>query len=106
MADFIINIFLDDEKISKLGEAGLTGQIKEIEGKKAIQVLAGEKEQKKLIKTYNVQFDNKNQTVLPKEGEDLLFKMVVDNKTTDIIKVFITVAHKPLAGKGLIRGMH
>ena len=31
MADYYINIFLDDEKFKKIESAGLTDQVKEIE---------------------------------------------------------------------------
>ncbi len=98
MADYFINIFLDEEKLAKVEEAGLADQIKEIQGKKAIQVAAREKDQKKLVKTYKVNFEA-NQTTLPKEGEDMLFDMIIENRTLDIMKVFIAKAHKPLEGK-------
>ena len=38
MADYYINIFMDDDKQKKLDGAGLADQIKEVDGKKAIQV--------------------------------------------------------------------
>ena len=50
MADFLINVFLDEEQQKKIEEAGLGGEIKEIEGKKAIQVEMSKKDQKKLQK--------------------------------------------------------
>ena len=38
MADYYVNIFMDDEKLKKIESAGLADQVKEIDGKKAIQV--------------------------------------------------------------------
>ena len=38
MADYLINVFLDDEKGKKIEEAGLAGTIVAVDGKKAIQV--------------------------------------------------------------------
>jgi len=48
MADFYINVFLDDEKMKKIEDAGLADQVQEIDGKKAIQVGMTKKDQKKL----------------------------------------------------------
>ena len=45
MADYLINVFLDDAKMKTLEAAGLAGQVKELGGKKAILVPLGEKEQ-------------------------------------------------------------
>ena len=52
MADYYITICLDDEKIKKIEDAGLAGEIGEIDGKKAIQVGVTGKEQKKLVKGF------------------------------------------------------
>ncbi len=52
MADYYINIFMNDEKQKKLEAAGLAGHIKDVDGKKAIQVDVSAKEQKKLIKGF------------------------------------------------------
>ena len=50
MADYYIDLFLDDEKIKKVEGAGLAGEIREVDGKKAVQVGLTSKEQKKLVK--------------------------------------------------------
>jgi len=47
MADYLINVFLNDEKMRVVEAAGLSGHVKEVQGKKAIQVPLNEKEQKK-----------------------------------------------------------
>ena len=43
MADYLINVFLDDAKMKTIEGAGLAGQVKEIGGKKAIQVPVNER---------------------------------------------------------------
>ena len=52
MADYNINIFLDDEKFKKIEGVELANQVKMIDGKKAIQVPFSDKEHKKLIKGF------------------------------------------------------
>ncbi len=46
MSDFYINVFLDDEKFKKIEAVGLTDQVQEIDGKKAVQVGMTKKDQK------------------------------------------------------------
>lgn len=100
MGDYYITIYLDDEKTKKLDEAGLAGQIKEVQGKKAIQVDVTSKEHKKLTKTFpDLSFDETNACVLSEESEDMLFNMIIDMKTIDVMKVYIMKAYNPLAGK-------
>ena len=45
----LINVFLDDAKMKIIEGAGLAGQVKDLGGKKAVQVPLGEKEQKELF---------------------------------------------------------
>lgn len=100
MADFFINIFLDDVKTKQIEEAGLTGSIKDIDGKKAIQVKMGEKDQKKLLKGYpGLPFDAANACVLPSEGEEKLMQSIMALKSTDVIKEAIKKLYNPLAGR-------
>ena len=90
MADFYINIFLDDEKLKKIEEAGLSGDVKEIDGKKALQVEVSKKEQKKLVKGFpDLTFDDSNACVLPEQGENTLLNIILDLKMLDIMKVAI-----------------
>ncbi|HDM77381.1 MAG TPA: hypothetical protein ENG51_13090, partial [Deltaproteobacteria bacterium] len=87
MADYYINIFLDDEKLKKIEEAGLAGEIKEIEGKKAIQVEVNKKEQKKLVKGFpGLTFDASNACVLPEDGEKTLFDIIINARSLDVMK--------------------
>ena len=102
MADYSINVFLDDELQKKIEEAGLGDQIKEIEGKKAIQVPVGKKEQKKLLKAFpDLEFDSSNACVLAGEAANTLMDFVVDNKTLDVMKFAIVKLYNPLAGKAI-----
>ncbi len=100
MADFYINIFMDDEKQKKIEAAGLAANIKDIDGKKAIQVDVTAKEQKKLVKGFpDMAFDASNACVLPEKAEATLLDIVCNMKTIDVMKVAIMKIYSPLAGK-------
>ncbi len=102
MADFCINVILDEERAAKLGGVGLSGQIQDLGGKKVIQVPVTAKEQKKLLKGFpDLAFDASNACVLPEAPEKVLFDMVADMKTADVMKVAIMKLYNPLAGKSL-----
>jgi len=102
MADYYINVFLDDEKLKKIEDAGLADQIQEIEGKKAVQVGVNKKEQKKLVKGYpDLAFDASNAGVLPEEGENLLMGYIADNRSLDVMKYAIVKLYNPLAGRSI-----
>lgn len=102
MADYYINIHLDDEKLKKVEAAGLAGEIKEIDGKKTIQVGLAKMDQKKLVKGIpGLAFDASNACVLPPDSENILLGFVVDLKTTDVMKYAIMKLFNPLAGKAL-----
>jgi hypothetical protein len=100
MADCYINIFLDDEKLKKIEEVGLAGEVQDVEGKKALRVGMTKKDQKKLLKGFkDLAFDDSDTCVLPENGEETLFKIVVDMKSTDVMKFAITKLYNPLAGR-------
>ena len=102
MADYYINIFLDDEKTKKIEDAGLAGEIREIDGKKAVQVGLTSKEHKKLTKSFpDLIFDSSNASVLPGQSEDILMNLVVAMKTLDVMKVAIMKLYNPLSGRDL-----
>ena len=102
MADYYVNIFLDDEKIKKIEDAELAGQVKEIDNKKAVQIEVNRKEQKKLIKGFpDLTFDSSNACVLPEEAENTLMSFVLDNKALDVMKYAIVKLYNPLAGKAI-----
>jgi len=102
MADFYINIFLDDEKTKKIEDAGLADHISEIEGKKAIQVGMTKKEKKKLVKGFtDLTFDDANACVLPEDGENILLDILSQTQTIDCMKVAIIKLYNPLAGRSI-----
>jgi hypothetical protein len=100
MADYLINVFLDDAKMKIIEGAGLAGQVKDIDGKKAIQVPVSDKEQKKLAKGFpDLKFDASNACVLPAEAEKKLLDIIAQMKVLDVMKVAIMKLYNPLAGK-------
>ena len=100
MADCCVNVFLDDEKLKKIEAAGLAGEVKEIEGKKAIQVCMTPKDQKKLLKGYKgLAFDDENACVLPEDGDELLLNIILEMKSVDVMKFAITKLYNPLKGR-------
>ncbi len=102
MADYYINIFVDDEKTQKLESVGLAGEIKDIGGKKGIQVPVTVKEQKKLVKGFpDLVFDASNSCTLPANAEQTLFDIIISTKSVDVMKVAILKLYNPLAGKDL-----
>ena len=100
MADAYINVILDDQRIKELQEIGLAESIREIGGKKVIQVGMTKKDQKKLQKGYEgLTFDSSNACELPEKGDQILWKIIKDMKTIDVMKFAITKLYNPLAGR-------
>lgn len=100
MADFFINVFLDDEKLKKIESAELADQVIEIDGKKVLQVGMTKKDKKKLIKGFEeLTFDDSNACVLPEDGENTLLGIISDMKSVDVMKFAITKLYNPLAGR-------
>ena len=102
MADYYINVFLDDAKLKQIEAAGLADQIQEIDGKKAVQVEVNKKEQKKLVKGFSdLTFDSSNACVLPEEAEKTLMGFIADNNSLDVMKFAILKLYSPLAGRSI-----
>jgi hypothetical protein len=102
MADYCINLFLDQEQQKKIEELGLGDHIQEIDGKKAVQVAMSPKDQKKLKKGFpDLEFDSSNACVLPDEAQITLADIIFDLKSLDVMKFAITKLYNPLAGKPL-----
>ena len=100
MADYTINIFLDDDKFKRIEAAGLAGKVTTIDGKKAVQVEMTAKDHKKLSKGFpDLKFDASNACVLPAEAEEKLLAIIGDMKTLDVMKFAIMKLYNPLAGK-------
>ena len=88
------------EKLKKIEEAGLGGQVLEIDGKKAVQVGMTKKDQKKLIKGFkDLTFDANNACVLPEEADNKLMGIILDMKALDVMKFAIMKLYNPLAGR-------
>ncbi|PXF59446.1 MAG: hypothetical protein C4B58_00270 [Deltaproteobacteria bacterium] len=102
MADFYINVLMDDEKLKKIEAAGLADQVQEIDGKKVIQVGMNKKDKKKLCKGFtDLAFDSSDACVLPEDAENTLMGIIGDMGTLDVMKVAITKLYNPLAGKSI-----
>jgi hypothetical protein len=102
MADYCINLFLSEEQQKKIQEIGLGDFIKEIEGKKAVQISVGAKEQKKLLKAFpDLKFDESNACVLPDQAQLTLMDVIMQTKALDIMKSAIVKLYNPLKGKEL-----
>ena len=100
MADAYINILLNDEKIGQLKEAGLGDQVQTIGGNSVLQVGMTAKDQKKLLKGFDgLAFDDAKACVLPEKATETLLKIVLDMKSTDVMKFAITKLYNPLAGR-------
>jgi hypothetical protein len=100
MADYMINVLLDDAKLKMIEGVGLGDKVLTIEGKKAVQVEMSVKEQKKLVKGFpGLTFDSGNACVLPEEAETKLLNIIADMKTLDVMKFAIMKLYNPLAGK-------
>ncbi len=102
MADFYINLFLDDEGLKKAEAAGLGDQVQEIGGKKGFKVEMTKKDQKKLLKGFEgLTFDADNACELPEAGAKTLLGIILDMKSLDVMKFAITKLYNPLAGRSV-----
>jgi hypothetical protein len=107
MADYCINVFLDDEQEKKIRELGLGDFVQEIEGKKAVQVSMSQKDQKKLKKGFpEIEFDSSNACMLPDEAQLTLIDIILQLKTLNVMKFAITKLYNPLAGKDIRSKVH
>jgi glutamate formiminotransferase len=100
MADYFINVILDDAKKATISGAGLADKIVKIDGKEMVQVEMTAKEQKKLAKGFpDLTFDASKACVLPVEAEAKLVGIIAETKTLDVMKFAIMKLYNPLAGK-------
>ena len=100
MADYYINVFLDEGKKAVINGAGLGDKIVTIGGKEAVQVEMTAKEQKKLVKGFaGMTFDADKACTLPADAEEKLLGIIADTKTLDVMKFAIMKLYNPLAGK-------
>lgn len=107
MANYCINVFLNDEQKKKVEEAGLGDKIQEIDGKKAVQIAMGPKEHKKILKAFpDLEFDSSDACVLPDEAQNTLLDVISTTQTLDCMKIAIVKLYNPLAGKELRSKVH
>jgi hypothetical protein len=107
--DYIITVPLDEEKVKRLEEAGLGSDIEEVDGKKVVKVTLPERNQRKFSKAFKeASFNDQTGAVekFPEDAANLLFEVIIENKTTDVMHLFLMKAFKPLAGKELRRAIH
>ncbi len=99
MADYTINLFLNDDNLKKIEGAGLADSVTTVDGKKAVQVPMSAKEKKKLAKGFPEMTFDDNTCELPPEAADKLCDIIADAKTLDVMKMAIMKLYNPLAGK-------
>jgi len=100
MADYYINVILDEAKKETIGNAGLADEIVKIGGKEAVQVGMTAKEYKKLTKGFSgLTCDDSKACTLPAEAETKLLGIIAETKTLDVMKFAIMKLYNPLAGK-------
>ena len=100
MADYYINVLLDEGKKAAISGAGLADKIVTLDGKEAVQVEMTAKEQKKLVKGFpGLTFDADKACILPADAEEKLMGIIADTKTLDVMKFAIMKLYNPLAGK-------
>lgn len=100
MADYYINVILDESKKATINGAGLANEIVNIGGKEAVQVAMSAKEYKKLGKGFaGLACDADKACTLPAEAEAKLLGIIADTKSLDVMKFAIMKLYNPLAGK-------
>jgi len=100
MADYYINVILDEAKKATVKGAGLADEIVKIGGKEAVQVEMTAKEYKKLTKGFSgLTCDDSKACMLPAEAEAKLLGIIAETKTLDVMKFAIMKLYNPLAGK-------
>ena len=107
--DYLINVFLDDDKIKKLEEAGLGEHITEVDGKKAITVTLPQKNQRKFSKAFpkTVLNDQTGEVEgFPEDAANLLFDVIIENEQMEVMHLFLVKAYNPLAGIPLRTRVH
>ena len=89
-----INIWINEERYEKLHQVGLGGMAKEVlAGMKVLQIQCDEQQKDKLLSLYPMaKFDSattKSIELLPADVKNLMFELVVKNKTLDVISEFL-----------------
>jgi Family of unknown function (DUF6955) len=90
-----INIWINEERYSKLQKAGLAGLPEEmLAGLKVLRVYADDAQKDKILKTFpTAKFDSattKSIELLPKDVKDKIFEKVVEKQSVDIMADFLS----------------
>jgi hypothetical protein len=94
-----INIWINEERLDKLQKAGLDSLTQEmLAGLKVLRVPTNDKQRDEILKIYPMaKYDSattKTIELLPKDVKDLIFDMVVQKKTVDMMDDFIKSVKK------------
>ncbi len=95
MADtFPINVWINEERYQKLQEAGLAQMAQEmLAGLKVLRVPTTAEQRDEILKKYPMaKFDStttKSIELLPRAVKDEIFKLVVQNKTVEVMGKFL-----------------
>jgi len=100
---------LDDDRLQRLEQAGLSHHISEVEGKKALKVPLPQKNQRKFKKAFpktvlneqTGQVDN-----FPEDAAAMLLDTIIEHKTPEVMHLFLLKTYKPLAGRAPRQKVH
>lgn len=89
-----INIWINEERLEKLQQAGLADIAQEaFAGLKKLPVPTDEQQRDSILKKFPMaKFDSattKSIELLPREAKDKIFALVVEKKTLDVIDAFL-----------------
>ncbi len=91
---FPINIWINEERLEKLQQAGLAGMAEEaLAGLKKLPVPANEQQRDAILQKFPTgKFDSattKSIELLPREVKDRIFNLVVEKQTLDVLDDFL-----------------
>lgn len=94
-----INLWINEERLAKLQEAGLAGMCKEVlAGLKVLAVPNTAEQRDKMLKIFPMaKFDTattKSIELLPRQVKDQIFELVVKKKSLDVMNDFIKSVEK------------
>jgi len=96
---FPINIWINEERLTKIQAAGLADMCKEVlAGLKVIAVPANEAQRDKILKIFpTAKFDaatTRSIENLPRQTKDQIFDLVIKNKSLDVVEEFLKSVEK------------
>jgi len=89
-----INIWINEERLERLQQAGLAGMAQEaFAGLKKLAVPTNEQQRDAILKKFPMaKFDSattKSIELLPRDAKDKIFDLVVEKKSLDVIDAFL-----------------